>query len=421
MLAGHVFGDAYDALIVGAPGFDHQRGKAYLYRGGPQGLEAKPAWTLMGDAEGETFGDRVGQAGDLNGDGFDDLFVAAPAWHQGLGRLAVFYGSAQGPRVEGHLDLAGQGGEQFGDCTHPTGDLDGDAYDDLAVGAYAHAHARGRILLFRGGPKGLGPQPVWEARGDSPDAWFGYGIGAAGDVDGDGLGDLLVGEKYLDLPERHAAGRVALLRGQRLRQGKVPAQAWHLDGQQADADLGVRVTGVGDVNGDGYADVLVTAPGANGRLGEVSVFLGGPKGLSRKAAWTLHGADFGLLFFGQAACPAGDLDGDGYDDVALGGKDAEGRGKVLIFRGGPRGLARTPSWQLQAEAAGDQFGAWVAPAGDLDGDGRPDLVCSAESHGGGKVYVYLGRDFGPKQGLDPRSRRRSRLHGYLPERVIHKK
>lgn len=413
MTAGDVYHDGYSDLMIGAPQWSHGRGKAYLYRGSAQGLTQTPAWTAQGEAAGELFGDRVGQAGDLNGDGFADVFVAAPAWRAGLGRLTVFYGSAQGLAAAPDLSLPGGGGEQFGDCTHPVGDLDGDGFDDLAVGAYGYDHARGRLLLFRGGPRGLSPSAAWEGQGEGPGDWYGYGVGAAGDVNGDGIVDLLTGGKYLGVKGKPAVGRVYLHYG--TRQGLLAPPVWTYTGTVTEANVGVRVTGAGDLDGDGFADVLVTAPGANGKLGQAMIFKGSPHGLKAKPDLVLRGRDYGLQFFGQGACPAGDVDGDGYDDLAIAGRDALGRGKVLVFRGGPRGVQAQPTWEIDGESGGDRFGWWVAPAGDLDGDGLADLVISADSHGNGKVYVVYGRQF--RQALGSHAALRSTkvpdMNGYL--------
>lgn len=414
MGAGDVYGDGCDDLIVGAPHADGARGKAYLYRGSRRGLGAKAVWTAEGEAPGENFGDRVGQAGDLNGDGHGDVFVSAPDWRNGLGRCAVFYGSARGLKAAPDRNLGGRGGEMYADCTHPTGDLFGDGYDDLAVGAYAWHDQRGRIELFRGSSRGLGPKPVWSAEGEADHGWYGYGIGVAGDVYGDGYDDLLAGAKYLDQPAGRAAGKVYLYRGS--AHGPSPSPDWTWGGDRADANAGVRVAAAGDVNGDGYADVLITAPGADGRRGDCFVFLGSPKGLADKPDWTVSGAALGLEFFGEGACPVGDIDGDGYDDVAIGGRDAHGLGHVLIYRGGPRGLDAEPSWEIDGESGGDRFGWWLAPAGDLDGDGLADLVISADSHGAGRVYVVYGRQCRealkhPSAQIHP-----TRLRGYLKSR-----
>jgi hypothetical protein len=412
MAAGDVDHDGYDDLIVGAPHWDRGRGKVYLYRGGPQGLAAKAAWTAMGEKADDRFGDRVGQAGDVNGDGISDVFVASPGWHGALGRCVVYYGSKRGLAAgPGWTTSPSELSEDFGDCTHPTGDLDGDGIDDLAVGAFGHDHTRGRIWIFKGSKRGLGAKPLWEAKGEGEHDWYGYGVGAAGDVNGDGIGDLLAGAKYND-QAYHDAGKAYLYLGVK---GAMPAAkaAWTYQGRRADANASVRVATAGDVNGDGYSDVLVTAPGVDGKLGELYLFCGGAKGLDARPRQMIEGAKRGLEFFGQGACPAGDVDGDGYDDVAVHGRDAQGRGQVLLYRGGPRGLDAQPAWQISGEGMGDRFGWWLAPAGDLDGDGLADLSISAESQGAGKVYVVYGSQF---RGARTAAIKKPRMDGYLKKR-----
>jgi hypothetical protein len=321
--------------------------------------------------------------------------------------VVVFLGSRRGlgPKPDWTVQ-AEEPNTFFGDCTHPTGDLNGDGFDDLAVGAYGFDDGRGRIRLFYGGPQGLAAAPAWVSEGEAKHDWYGYGIGAAGDVNGDGIGDLIAGAKYND-QAGHDAGKAYLYLGARTGPAARPDWTWF--GPGAEANATVRITGVGDVNGDGFDDVMVTAPRTKGDGDRFYLFYGGAKGLSAAPDQSIRRSDPKLEFFGEGACPAGDLDGDGYDDLAVHGRAADGYGEVFIYRGGAKGLEPRPRWVLRGESAADRFGWWVAPAGDLDGDGRPDLVVSAESHGRGAVYVYLGRQFGPSGGRTPKHP----LNGYL--------
>ena len=415
MTAGDVNGDGFSDLIVGAPHWDHGRGKVYVYLGGPKGLSAKAAWTASGEKADDRFGDRVGQAGDVNGDGIGDIFIASPGWHGALGRCSVYYGSKRGLGAKQDWSTSPSVmSEDFGDCTHPTGDLDGDGIDDLAVGAFGHDHTRGRIWLFKGSKQGLGAKPIWEAKGEAEGDWYGYGIGAAGDVNGDGVGDLLAGAKYND-QSAHDAGKAYLYLG---RKGAGLGQAdWTYKGRRAEANASVRVATAGDVNGDGFSDVLVTAPGVDGKLGELYLFYGSAKGLHAQPDLVIEGAKRGLEFFGQGACPAGDVDGDGFDDIAVHGRDDKGRGQVLVYRGSAQGLEREPQWLIPGPGMADRFGWWIAPAGDLDGDGLADLAISAESQGNGAVYVVYGRQFrATEPELQGKASQPSRQLGYLKKR-----
>jgi hypothetical protein len=411
MAAGDINGDGFDDLVVGDPLWGGQRGKAYIFLGSAKGLGPHPAWTLAGEAKDERFGDRVGQAGDVNGDGYDDIFVAAPGWKGGLGRCVVFYGSAKGLAKAPDWSVSPESaGEQFGDCTHPTGDLNGDGYDDLAVGGFSYDKSRGRVRLYQGSRQGLGSRPVWEAQGEGEGDWFGYGIGTAGDVNGDGIDDLLAGAKY-NKQGGPDAGKAYLYEGSKGALGKA---AWTWEGS-AHANASLRICTAGDVNGDGYDDVLVTAPGVTGTLGELDIFFGSAGGLGPKPDQVFHGPEWGLIFFGQGACPVGDVLGDGYTAVAVAGRDRQGLGKVLVFRGSAQGLEAQPSWEIDGTVGGSTFGQWIAPAGDLDGDGLADLVISADSPSPGHLYVVYGRQFRASLGAAAPKRvsRAKVLHGYL--------
>lgn len=407
MAAGDLNGDGYDDVVVGAPGWQRHHGRAVVYYGSAKGLGANPGWTAKGGALNDNFGDRVGQAGDVNGDGYDDLFVASPGHGKGLGQVLVYLGSKQGLRASADWTVSSDVANTFfGDCTHPTGDVNGDSYDDLAVGAYGFDQGRGRIQLFLGGPHGLSRKPVWQAVGESRHDWYGYGIGAAGDVNGDGIDDLQAGAKYDD-QGGHDAGKAYLYLGRRAGLPAAPDWAWL--GPGPDANATVRITTAGDVNGDGFADLLITAPGSRGDKQQAYLFLGGAAGLAGAPDQIIQ-APKDSQFFGEGAAPVGDLDGDGYDDVALHMRGTDGYGEAVIYRGGPQGLQASPAWVLRGEQGGDRFAWWLAPAGDVDGDGRPDLLVSAETQGDGAVYVYLGRQFPP---ASLRTGKAKPLHGYL--------
>jgi N-acetylneuraminic acid mutarotase len=163
----------------------------------------------------------------------------------------------------------------------------------------------------------------------------------------------------------------------------------------ASAYYGSTVAWAGDVNGDGYDDLLVGDsgfPAIGTDRGRVHLYYGTPSGVAAVPAWTEEGENDHDLF-GIAIASAGDVNSDGYADVLIGayGYDSS-RGKVYLYLGSATGLAADPVWTAQGEYAGDQYGTSVAGAGDVDGDGHDDIVIGAAGYASaqGKIYLYYG-------------------------------
>ena len=249
-----------------------------------------------------------------------------------------------------------------------TNDLDGDGLADLAVGSTADTV---RILL---GQQGGAPQLAAGSLSQTSGAEFGSSVAAAGDVDGDGFGDLMVGAPGIRRAYLYRGGPAGLTTSPLTFVGP------------ADSGFGRVVAGLGDVNGDGYADVAVGAPDA----GTVTVYLGSAAP-DATADVTIQGDASSEL--GTAVAGLGDLDGDGFAEMAV---SATGAGEVLLYRGAASlSGTRTPAEASQriAGAAVAGFGASLAGGADVDGDGRADLLVGAPGAAAGTaaVTLHLGR------------------------------
>jgi hypothetical protein len=216
------------------------------------------------------------------------------------------------------------------------------------------------------GTEGMETSPVWwfrvgerSADGDRDRSW-----GTELDLNGDGYADLAVGSPNAD----GGRGRVDVYYGGPLDIGTVPSVT--LRGVFMGDRFGHSVASAGDVNGDGYADLVVGAPGADpdGRegAGTASVFLGSASGVAARPARVLEGAAAGDQF-GWSVASAGDVNGDGYADLVVGalGADPGGRmsaGTASVYLGSASGVAATPARVLEGAASGDVFGWSVASA-----------------------------------------------------------
>ena len=399
--AGDVNGDGYDDVIVSAYSHDGQKGKAYVYHGSPAGLSATAALTVTGQADGDQFGHAVAGVGDVNDDGYDDVLIGAPGVDAGgniRGRAYLYLGSSGGLSSTPAATITGQSdGDALGISVSGAGDVNGDDYDDVLVGAPladVGGFARGQVYLYLGSSGGLSPTPAFTATGQADSAQLSVSKAGAGDVNDDGYADVII--SAYGAPDGTYKGQVYLYLGG--SGGLSPSPTLTITGQ-ADVDyLGVSGAGAGDVNDDGYADVIIGAEGApGGNKGQVYLYLGNSGGLSPSPTLTITGRD-DLDHLGFSVGGAGDVNGDGYADMLIGapGVDTGGtsNGQAYLYLGSSSGLSPSPAFTVTGQADTDYLGTAVAGAGDVNGDGYADVLIGAagapDGAHKGQVYLYLG-------------------------------
>ena len=268
-------------------------------------------------------------------------------------------------------------------------DFDGDGVADLVVGAFGNASGLGRAYGYRGQSIASGT-PTWTLRGgDEPTGWFGFWVQSVGDVNGDGIVDLAA----TGLQERERRGTVRIFLGSPT--GLPVTTTMVLEGTTAGENFGIPVAGIGDVNGDGYADMAVGITGAMSQRGAVEVFLGGEQGVSRSRSVRIEGSGAAGALFGGGIAGIGDMNADGFDEFVIGapGERETEPGAAWVYRG-----ARSPNWSTQRTLltvpVGGQFGQQIAPLGDTEGRGILSFAVAAPSAtmAQGRVYVFSGPD-----------------------------
>ncbi len=429
--AGDVNGDGFADLIVGAwvadPGGDSAGGEIYVVFGKGSGfssslelssLNGTTGFRLDGIDPSDSAGRAVSSAGDINGDGFDDLVIGAPFAEQGVGtdgsgEAYVVFGKASGYTASFNLaSLTGtngfrlegsSAGDNAGISVSSAGDVNGDGFDDLIVGARrADPGGRddaGRAAVVYGKASGFDASfdftdlvfPTIEKgylfRGKFDYDFAGASVSTAGDVNGDGLEDIIIGAYGVDSGGDNYAGESYVVFG---RSGGFSHESnttflsdldgtdgFKILGTDPGDNVGSRVSGGGDLNGDGFDDLIIGVQGGEPQVGgysqngEIYVVFGKSTGfaadlslnsLNGTNGFRIDGIDF-QDYAGHSASHAGDINGDGFDDLIIGailadpGGDSSAGEAYVVFGGKFTGGSETQTGTSTGETITANQGA----------------------------------------------------------------
>jgi hypothetical protein len=353
-----VNGDGYADVAVSAPSTNSHVGQVAIYLGSAAGVAATSAAVLPGQV--------MASAGDVNGDGFGDLVIGLDG-----GEVAIYLGGPSGLSTAPDITLSTPpSAAYFGGPVAGVGDINRDGYADLVVGGSLPNHT-GAVYVFLGSANGPAAQPSASLIGTTPYDHFGFALASAGDVNGDGYGDVVVGDTW----NSTATGHVYVYLGGAGGVAHTPIATF--TGTLGDG-LGQALSTPGDVNGDGYADLLIGAfQTAGGATGAAYIYPGQPGGVGASPMVTL----LGTLSFATSVAIVGDVDGDGFSDVAIGAPTESGaqnsfEGRVYLYAGGVNGPSASPSATLSSTGT-YLFGAALGGPGDVNGDSLADIIIGA--------------------------------------------
>jgi hypothetical protein len=403
-LSGDIDGDGYDDFVVAAPTTGAGvNGAIYVALGSSTGVVTPSNVTLNGVTAGDRLGWGLSSGGDINNDGYDDIIggaieISGAGTATGSGSAYVYWGGSSPINTTSAKTLSqGANGDTFGWSASIHGDINNDGYDDVVIGApdVLDLDGPGKAFVFLGSATGPSSTPDVTLTGNDDGDLFGFSVHICGDVNDDGYDDVLIGAPGFN--GTNAAdwdlGKSYVYFGHAT--GINTTADWTFEGQNTGDNLGQSARGAGDVNGDGYDDIMVGAhlyDTTSTDIGAVYFWYGHDEGLNNTQDARLIGTTAGG-FFGWEIGEVGDANGDGYDDVAIGDPvtpngTTAGAGAVHVYMGGIAGIAKSPVVTFKGSTANGFVGAALGPGGDSDGDGYDDVASGTRY--AQQVYVQYG-------------------------------
>jgi hypothetical protein len=458
--AGDINGDGFDDVLVGAYLANPNgttSGASYVVFGKRDGfpaslelstLDGSDGFELIGGGPVEFFGRSVSAAGDVNGDGVDDVIIGAfganPTGAGGgasyvvFGRTTPFPAAFDMSTLDGTngFRLIGAAGDLSGVSVSSAGDMNGDGLSDVIIGAYRNDSAGvndtgaayvvfGRITTFPANIDlaRLSGNDGFKISGGMADDRAGSAVSDAGDINGDGLDDVLIGAPSADA-NGLSSGAAYVVFG---NLGGFPinldlatldgTNGFQLSGAAANDLAGQSVSSAGDFNGDGLDDLMVTSLGAgpNGNYSGTTYLVFGKRSafpanlqlstLDGLTGFKIHGDN--SVLSGASSSAAGDVNGDGFGDILIGAfqgpPDSTVVGAAYVLFGHSKGFAAdfelasvdgTNGFKVLAATGHDGAGTVVSNAGDINNDGFDDLIIGtpdpASGNGPGAAYIVFG-------------------------------
>jgi len=369
--------DGFDDILLGAPGYrgdgitDFGTGRVYIYFGGLT-TDTIADIILDGPWNVGCFGWALSSAGDFNNDGHNDFIVGA------FNEAYLYFG---GPQLDAEPDIIFEGdfwGFILGNAVAPAGDVNNDGFDDVIIGAWGGDDYQGQAFIYFGN----------ETFENNPDVsieyspmvnYFGYSVSGIGDYNNDGFDDVAVGDYGVSYD-----GAARIYFGSEAMDNEADFTIY---GEYASSNFSRSISPVGDFNDDGFDDWIASDESYENK-GRVYLFLGGDdaddeydlvfdgEAIDENFGWSLSGAE--------------DINGDGITDIIVGANGSENSiGKTYIFLGGQE-LDNNPDEIYIGELEGDNYGYSVSCGGDVNNDGKSDILVGANLHNeNGAAYVYI--------------------------------
>lgn len=463
--AGDVNGDGRADIIIGDrwadPYLKTNAGAAYVVLSVPTGtlngelrsINGPKGFTLMGYYPSQALGSAVANAGDFNGDGFDDVIVgankASPLGRPEAGETYIIFGkegasfdsltSSEFDGSNGFRIVGVKAYDESGFSVSSAGDINDDGFDDLLVGVINddfNANEAGSVYIlfgaasFSSGEYQIDKMNKVRLNGETGGDRCGFSVSAGGDINGDGIDDIIVSALYARPSGRTNAGKSYVVFGRKTFPNDVMelsgldgSNGITLNGVDVGDGSGYAVSGAGDFNGDGFDDIIIGAPwgDVDGVFdsGEAYVVFGKAfftsrtvelAGLDGSTGIVLHGTAAVSNLFGASVAGIGDINGDGFDDIIVGAylndRGLGDSGAAFVFFGKASFTSNTLTvtaldgsngFVIPGIAAGDNLGRSVSGAGDVNGDGLADFIVGApwaDADGvfdAGQAYVVFGR------------------------------